>query len=272
MTNNDKTVVIADDHETLVMYLSILMRRMGFTVIPARNGEEVLRILETIRPDLVITDRKMPIVDGPTTLRVMKNDPRFADIPVIMVSAHFEQQAADECMALGGVGFLVKPINISDLHLLLKECITYSNNSKRENMRVPYGRKVMVEYEDQQKEYYAVTLSEQGLYLRTQNPLPVGTKLQIHLKIQEGQFFTAQGTIIYQKKISNDINKVDPGMAVRFNDFSTQHADALKTYIMDLLAGDLVEEQQDPVIAAKGFPGPPLQAKLAEVKQDWRLS
>lgn len=272
MSNDNKTVIIADDHETIVMYLSILMRRMGFNVIPARNGEEVLRILETILPDLVITDRKMPIMDGLTALKMMKNDPRFSNIPVIMVTAHFEQQAFDQCMDFGGVGFLVKPINISDLHVLLRECITYSNNMKRKNMRVPYGRKVMVEYEDRQQEYYAVTLSEQGLYLRTQSPLPVGAKIQIHLKIQEGSFFTAQGTIIYKKNIGSDINKVDPGMAVKFNDFSDQHADALKAHIIDILAGDLMEEQQDAVIASKGVQSPPLQKKLTELKHDWRLN
>ncbi len=272
MTNNEKTVIIADDHETLVMYLSILMRRMGFTVIPARNGEEVLNVLETILPDLVITDLKMPILDGLTTLKAMKNDPRFADVPVIMVSAHFDQQSSDECMDSGGIGFLIKPINIHDLHLLLREHVTYSNNMKRKNMRVSYGRKVMIEHEDQQQEYYAVTLSEQGLYIRTQNPLPIGAEIQIHLKIQEGHFFTAQGTVIYQKNLANDINKVDPGMAVKFNDFSAQHADALKTHIMDMLAGDLLEEQQVPVIATNGFQPADLQKKLAELKQNWRLS
>jgi len=272
MTNKDKTVIIADDHETLVMYLSILMRRMGFTVIPARNGQEVLQILETILPDVVITDCKMPIVDGLTTLKVMKNDSRFANVPVIMMSAYFEQQAHDECMALGGCGFLIKPINLHDLHLLLRDCITFANNMKRKNMRVSYGRKVMVEHEDQQQEYYAVTLSEQGIYLRTQNPLPVGTEMQIHLKIQEGYFFTSRGTVIYQKNLANDINKVDPGMAVKFDEFSSQHADALRTHIMDMLAGDLVEEQQDPVITAKGVQLPSLQKNLTELKHNWRLS
>lgn len=272
MGNNDKTVIIADDHETLIMYLSILMRRMGFTVIPARNGQEVLHVLETILPDVVITDCKMPIVDGLTTLKVMKSDPRFENIPVIMMSAYFEQQISDECMALGGCGFLIKPINLHDLHLLLRDCLTFSNNMKRKNMRVAYGRKVMVEHREQQQEYYAVTLSEQGIYLRTQNPLPVGAEIQIHLKIKEGYFFTTRGTVIYQKNLANDINKVDPGMAIKFDDFSAQHADALRTHIMEMLAGDLVEEQQDPVITAKGVQLASLQKNLTELKQHWRLS
>ena len=83
MANNDKTVIIADDHETLVMYLSILMRRLGFTVIPARNGEEILSILETILPDLVITDLKMPGWDGIKVLKEFKSlqRPQFLFIP-----------------------------------------------------------------------------------------------------------------------------------------------------------------------------------------------
>ena len=272
MTGNDKTVIIADDPETLVMYLSILMRRMGFTVIPAQNGEEVLNILESIIPDLVITDLKMPIADGLTVLKVMKNDLRFSDIPVIMMTAFFEQQAFDECMDLGGVGFLTKPINIHDLHMLLRECITYSNNVSRKNMRVSYDRWVVTEHDNRQQEYYAVSLSEQGIYLRTQNPLPVGTELKIHLSIQPEQPFKTIGTVIYQKNLTNDINKLDPGMAVKFNNLSAQHANVLKTYIVKMLAGDLMEEQQETVIEAEGLHIQPLQKKVNELKQNWRLS
>ncbi len=269
--NNDKTVIIADDHETLVMYLSILMRRMGFTVIPARNGEEVLQLLETILPDLIITDRKMPVVDGLTTLKTIKSNPRLADIPVIMVSAYFEQEAFDQCMELGGAGFLTKPINIHELHLLLQKDLSYPNNRQRKSLRVSYGRKVMVEHEGQQKKYYAVTLSEQGIYFRTQNPLPIGAKMQIHLEINSGEFLTTQGAVIYHKSLSNDINKLDPGMAIKFNAFSTPHADALKAHIVELLAGDLMDEQPEPVIVTQSAPAQPLQKTLAEVKQQWNL-
>lgn len=270
MTANDKTVIIADDHETLVMYLSILMRRMGFTVIPARNGGEVLNILESIIPDLVITDLKMPIVDGLTVLKTMKNDLRFSDIPVVMVTAYFDQQAFDECMDLGGAGFLTKPINIHDLHMLLRDCISYSNNMSRKNMRVSYGRRVVAVHDNQQQEYYAVTLSEQGIYLRTQNPLPVGAEIQIHLSVQPEEIFTAEGTVIYHKNLANDINKTDPGMAVKFNNLSVHNSNVLKTHIIKMLAGDLMEEQQETVIEADGLHIQPLQNKVNELKQNWR--
>ncbi len=270
MTNDKKTVIIADDHETMIMYLSILMRRMGFTVIPARNGGEVLKSLESFLPDLVITDRKMPIVDGFTTLKMMKSNPLFSDIPVIMISAIFEQEYADKCRDLGGVGFLTKPINIDDLHRLLQECMVYSNNKQRKNLRVSYNRKVVIQHEGQEQKYYAVTLSEQGVYLRTQSPLPVGTKIKVKLHLQDGHFLTTQGTVIYQKNISHDINRLDPGMAVKFSGYSNQFSEALKLHIMDLLAGDLVEEQKEPVISTEGVQKGLLQEKLSELKEEFR--
>ncbi len=272
MANNEKTVIIADDHETVVMYLSILLRRMGFTVIPARNGKEVLQLLETILPDLVITDRKMPIMDGLTVLKMMKGDPHLAAIPVIMVTAHFEQHAFDECMASGGVGFLTKPIKLLELHHVLRECVSYPNHLKRKNLRVAYGHKVMLKYENQQQEYYAVTLSEQGIYLRTPNPLPVGAAVEVELRVQTGQFFTFQGTVIYQKNLSCDINLLDPGMAVKFHDLQARDAGALKAYIMDMLAGDLMEEQAEPVIVIQDDKSPPFQKGMEELKQNWRSS
>ena len=61
-------------------------------------------------------------------------------------------------------------------------------------------------------------------------------------------------------------------MAVKFDDFSVQHADALKAHIIDMLAGDLMEEQQDAVIASKGVQPPTLQKNLAELKQEWLLN
>jgi len=209
-----KTVVIADDHETVVMFLSVLMRRMGFVVIPAHNGTEVLQILETDIPDLVVTDRIMPSMDGLTLLKTMKDDPRLADIPVILVSAYFEQDVVDECMKLGGAGFLTKPIKINDLHQLLQSCLIYPSNKRRKNLRCTYDRRVMVEHDGQQQEYYAVSLSEGGIYLHTREPLPVGAMMRIELEMQAGQSFSAMGTVIYQKNVEDSANRLNPGMAV----------------------------------------------------------
>lgn len=271
MTSNAKTVIIADDHETSVMYLSILMRRMGYTTIPVRNGEKLLQMLETVRPDLIITDIKMPVMDGFTFLRTMKQDQRLADIPVIMMTAYFEQDIFDQCMQLGGAGFLSKPIKVNELHDYLQECVIYPNNTRRRNLRFFYGRKVTVEQEGLQQEYYAVTLSKQGIYLRTQNPLPIGATVKIHMDISAGRRLTAQGTVIYQKHVFDDMDKLDPGMALKFENLSDRHANELDTYIVEMLSGDLLEEQQESIIAGEKQ-SHSLQERLAELKQEWQTN
>lgn len=272
MASNAKTVVIADDHETSVMYLSILMRRMGFTTIPARNGEKVLQILETVRPDLVITDIKMPVMDGLTLLKTMKNNPQLSDIPIIIMTAFLEQSLADECARLGSAGFLTKPIKITELHRFLEECVIYPNNTKRKNLRSLYNQKVLVEHEGLQQEYYAITLSEQGVYLRTPKPLPVGTPVHIELPLQTEQRLKIKGAVLYRKSVFDDIDKLDPGMAIKFEGLSDQHAKELSNLITEMLTGDLLDEQQEIVIADNAAKGYQLQERLSAIKQDWQTN
>ncbi|MGE5300494.1 MAG: response regulator [Acidobacteriota bacterium] len=70
------------------MYLAVLMRRMGFQVVPAKNGVEVLKLIRMAPPDLLMLDYTMPVMNGLTTLRHIKRDRQLKDIPVIMVTAH----------------------------------------------------------------------------------------------------------------------------------------------------------------------------------------
>ena len=261
MGQNSKLVIIADDHETSIMYFSLVMRRLGFSVIAASDGEQVLQILETVRPDLIITDRKMPKMDGVTLLKKIKADQNLSEIPVIVASAYRDQETIDEVMKLGSVGFLTKPIQLTDLYKMVQENVTYANNMKRNHLRFAYGKKVQVGFDGQEREFHAVTLSEGGIFLRTQKPLPVGTKVYTYLEVQDGQHLQVCGTVIYQKNVLRDISSIDPGMAIRFEGLTEVEATKLKDYIMEILAGDLLEEQSEPVISDQKRLESPLNAE-----------
>lgn len=253
MATNGKTIIIADDHATVVMYLSILLNRMGFEIIPTKNGREVLEILENFRPDVIITDYKMPVMDGITLLKTIKQDPRFSHIPTIVMSAYCENPIQEAAFEAGAQGFLAKPIKLSDLNSLIQDAVTYENNNKREKLRCSYGRKVSVDYGGQGQDLFAVTLGEGGVYLRTQKPLPVGTEVTIHLTIDPEQTISLPGTVLYQKTVFNDVFKIDPGMAIQFDTVPATTAATLKKHVTDLLAGDLHEELKDPVLAANAI-------------------
>ena len=266
-----KSVAIVDDHETIVMFLSLLMRRLGFSVLPARSGAELFEKLDCHCPDLVITDYLMPEMDGLTILKTLKGDARYAQIPVLLMSAHANDDIADKCAEAGGVGFLSKPIQVASLNRMLQQSVTYPNNQHRKNLRCAYNHQVEIWQAGVQQKYRASTLSEGGLFLCTNDPLPVGTRLGVDLDIKSGQPFFAHGTVIYQRGARDDQLALEPGMALRFDDLPDNDAASLKEYLTGLLIKDVPEE------ALLGEAGGPsenknahLQSGLSDLKRAWR--
>ncbi len=250
MERSAKKVVIADDHASSLLYISVLLRRMGFEVTPAENGAIALKMIKMSPPDLVILDYTMPVMDGLTALRHIMSDSQLKDIPVIMVTAHSHRGGADDFQKLGAFGYMTKPINIKKLHALLQECITYSGGKKRRHLRTSLQKSVSVTFHGMNKTYFAITLSEKGLYLRTKDPLPIGTEIGLVLPLTPEQIISLKGSVIYHKDVFSDA--IDPGMAVEFKEVSAADAATLNAYITDTLAGDLLAEQDDWIISLNG--------------------
>ena len=83
------------------------------------NGEKALSFLETAYsngtfPSMVILDLNMPRMNGTQTLRRLKNDPRFSNIPVIIYSTSLNNIERDECLALGAHSYVIKPVSYRD--------------------------------------------------------------------------------------------------------------------------------------------------------------
>jgi CheY-like chemotaxis protein len=101
----DTILVVEDEYATLEM-LALLLGQAGYRVLQAADGEEALARLEEQRPDLVVTDYWMPRMDGVELCRRMEADPRWRDIPVIMMSA----TTLEEPRPPRVVAFLSKPL------------------------------------------------------------------------------------------------------------------------------------------------------------------
>ena len=105
------TVLIADDNMTDRMLLSSIVRRQGHHVVQADNGEEAVRVFETMRPQLVLLDAMMPIMDGFEAARRIKAMAGEALVPIIFLTSMTEEQALVACLEAGGDDFLAKPYN-----------------------------------------------------------------------------------------------------------------------------------------------------------------
>ena len=107
--------MVADDDVALVNTLSYILREMGATVIALPDGEHLLERMASDAPDLLLLDVMMPKVDGLELLRRVKSDPRWADLPVLMISSMPPEDATVRSFGLGAADFVPKPFRVREL-------------------------------------------------------------------------------------------------------------------------------------------------------------
>jgi CheY-like chemotaxis protein/anti-sigma regulatory factor (Ser/Thr protein kinase) len=103
-----RTALIVDDDNDARELLERLAKRMNYHTIVASNGAEALERARTTRPDLILLDLHMPVMDGWTVLEKLRADAELSHIPTIVVSVDDDTR---NCLALGAEDFFTKPVN-----------------------------------------------------------------------------------------------------------------------------------------------------------------
>src|SRR5215203_1688659 len=109
MTRKAKTVLLVEDNEDNRIVYSTILRHFGYTVTEALNGEEGIAKARGERPDLILMDISIPIIDGWEATQVLKHDPATNDIPIIALTAHALASDREKAMEVGCDGYLAKP-------------------------------------------------------------------------------------------------------------------------------------------------------------------
>lgn len=243
-----KKIIIADDSHTYLMYMGIILKRMGFAVIPAESGLEVLKLLKLTEPDLVMLDVIMNGMQGGAVLSAIKGDKQTSHIPVIMVSQDASPETVKRCTELGCSAYLSKPVKIDSLHEVLQEHAFSSMGTKRRHVRVPFRGKVQVTCDGTSGELYGETIGEGGMYLRKRDPFPVGSAVEVTLPLENGRSIRLRGVVVYVKGLFSSVFKYPPGMAVEFKGIGETEAESLRSYVERALAQDIFESQEEMVI------------------------
>ena len=113
----DKKILLVDDEEGIRKVLSISLSDIGYQVFTAENGEDALEIFRTENPPIVLTDIKMPVMDGIELLRKIKDE--NPDTEVIMISGHGDMDLAIKSLKYRAIDFVTKPINDDILEIAL---------------------------------------------------------------------------------------------------------------------------------------------------------
>ena len=108
-------ILVVDDDAFIRRPLELILRAEGFDPCTAVDGEDCLRRLETLQPELIILDIMMPGCDGFEVCRRIKQDARFCHIPVVLLSAQGRPHDRQKGIALGAEDYVTKPYSSAEL-------------------------------------------------------------------------------------------------------------------------------------------------------------
>lgn len=102
-------ILVVEDNEDNLTVLCDELEYVGYEVISAANGEEAIEKTFTERPDLILMDISIPVIDGWEVTRRLKADPKTENIPIIALTAHAMAGDAEKAKAAGCDGYIAKP-------------------------------------------------------------------------------------------------------------------------------------------------------------------
>lgn len=104
------TVLIVDDIPVNIILLKTMLARTNVKILTAADGKAALDIVRELKPNVVLLDIQMPVMNGHEVLKMIKADDELKDISVIMVSAYTSAEDIEKSMQLGASGFIKKPV------------------------------------------------------------------------------------------------------------------------------------------------------------------
>ncbi len=110
-----KKVLIVDDEQNIVISLEFLMKREGFEVMIASDGDEGVRRIRAERPDLVLLDVMMPKKNGFEVCQEIKADPELQSTRILMLTAKGRDTEVAKGLALGADAYMTKPFSTREL-------------------------------------------------------------------------------------------------------------------------------------------------------------
>lgn len=244
-----KTVFLVDRSDSFIMYLRILLERMGFRVVPLKKWTLLRELLPIVGPDLVLLGAPVePLAPG-AALAALRADPGGAQVPVVLILARGEEEPGFDPVGAGFAGCLSRPLNIFRLYRILYDSIVFASGEKRVKLRSQFRERVEVTRGGAAAWYRATSLSEGGIFIRTQERFERGETLAVTVPLGFGPPDRLAGLALYTRATLGDADRGETGVAVAFTGLTEEQSSRLSVCILSLLVGDILEDQEEPVVS-----------------------
>jgi CheY-like chemotaxis protein len=116
-----RTILVVDDNEDSIFILKHFLKKLGYNIIIAKNGQEGIDKAFDEKPDLIIMDIMMPVLDGYEATRKIRLNEDFKKIPIIALTAHASIVDKSKTFASGCNDYLAKPIALNKLNSIIEK-------------------------------------------------------------------------------------------------------------------------------------------------------
>jgi CheY-like chemotaxis protein len=115
------TILLVEDNELNTMTISSYLTAKGYKIVVAQNGQEALALAQVSKPDLILMDIQMPVMDGIEATKQIRKIPSLDHVPIIAITALAMDKDVEHCLAAGANDYLSKPVKLRQLTQLIQK-------------------------------------------------------------------------------------------------------------------------------------------------------
>ena len=222
---NKRYVLVVDAVIDDRFYTGMLLQRFGCNTLTAHSPAEAIEFMAVAPPSAVVADAEQ---NGPTLLSKITQDPRFLDVPLILLSSSHNAELESRARRGDFAAFLRKPLDVDAFYRVVQEVI---EKGPRRNLRIETHVTAKLEDELSGGEGHITVLSEYGMFFRTLEPRPVHARVPISFTIK-GRLIKLEAIVLYTTTFEEGPFK-EPGMGMKFVKFSRADRDLIAAFIRE---------------------------------------
>lgn len=229
-----KSILIVNFDTHWEINLEQLLNRLGYNVFAASSGVDLDETLRVLKPEMVLLDLHLPILNGVACLEKIRRDKAFDKTAVVLVSDAADTVVLSRALEKGAQAFLLKPLNPTELYRTVHALI---EPHARRFLRLRTVLKVMLTFGQMTRQLYAASISEHGMFLKTRSPLPAGSHVKLRFDFPNTNGVEVSADVVHEIKAGRDVYTAS-GMGLFFTKVSS--ADRLE--IRKFIESELVYE------------------------------
>lgn len=236
-------ILLVDDVDLFLELERSYLEGCGYDLVTASSGEETLQRLNKVAPDILLLDFYMPGMDGDEVCRLIRENKRWQNLPVLMVTAAGKPEEVQRCLQSGCDDYITKPVNKQELREKVQRLL--GEVTRRTDERVPVQLPVQIREGGRLHVASAHDLSASGVYLKSTVPLMENTGIEIRLELSE------EKPLVLFGKIKRTAKKAEDGCGVYFIHPDPESKGLLETLVRSKKSEQLQREGVDDQLAQR---------------------